>query len=362
MNAVPRAVLFVLFGAAAASAAPPPSQFQQGAAVFAMKCAKCHTVGRGDRVGPDLRGVADRHEREWILNFVMHPGGYLDTDPAAKELLQRFNGVRMEETHLTRTQAEGVFEYVKAAAAGPQVVDEDRAVEDQPLVGKLRMPDEHFAVSLPALAGLLLFLAAATGFWQAGLRAPALVLLLVAASMGYWAFGGRRYYHLLGNQQGYAPVQPLPFSHQRHAGAMGISCFYCHYGAERSDVAGVPAVSVCMNCHAALRKVGGSKEPSAAIAELASVWEARASSAPATIPWVRVHQLPDYVHFSHRAHIDDNIQCQECHGPVQEMERVRQAASLSMGWCINCHRQKSGEAPTHWRRAGGPLDCSACHW
>ena len=117
-----------------------------------------------------------------------------------------------------------------------------------------------------------------------------------------------------------------------------------------------------MNCHAAVRKASGAKDPSVEIARLVSVWETRQSSAPASIAGARVHQLPDYVHFSHRAHVNNNIQCQECHGPVQTMERVRQAASLSMGWCVQCHRLKPGAAPTHWQRAEGPLDCSACHW
>ncbi len=350
-----------LYLACSASAAAAPSRFQQGAAVFAMKCAKCHTIGRGDRVGPDLRGVSDRHEREWIINFIMHPGDYLDTDPAARELLRKYNGVRMEETHLTRAQVEDALEFVKAAASGPLSADEDHALEDQALSGKLRMPDEEFSISWSSLAALLLLLAAAA-LWQAGIHRSALVLAILGLVLGYWAFGGRRYYHRLENQQRYDPLQPIAFSHARHAGSLGISCLYCHYGAERSDVAGVPAVNVCMNCHGALRKLSGAKEPSPAIAQVVSVWETRASSAPATICWIRVHQLPDYVHFSHRAHVLDNIQCQECHGPAQTMERMRQAASLSMGWCINCHRQQGNAAPTHWKRAGGPLDCAACHW
>jgi hypothetical protein len=86
------------------------------------------------------------------------------------------------------------------------------------------------------------------------------------------------------------------------------------------------------------------------------------TEAARAVEWVRVHQLPDFVHFPHRVHVANNIQCQECHGPVETMPRMRQAASLSMGWCVSCHREAPGNAPTHWKRSGGPLDCAACHW
>ncbi len=323
-----------------------------------MKCAKCHTIGAGDRVGPDLRGAADRHEREWLVKFIMSPGVFLASDPAAQKLLEKYNGVRMEETHLARADVEGILEYLKAASAGGLSSQAPLAVEEEPMRLKVRMPEEGFSVFWPGLAFLFLLLAAAAALWQFRGHRPAIALLFVCAALAYWTFGGRRYYHLLGNQQGYEPVQPIAFSHARHAGSLGIACLYCHYAAERSDVAAVPAVNVCMNCHGAVRKAFSAKTPSPEIAKLLAVWEKHEAS----IPWVRVHQLPDYVHFTHRIHVNNNIQCQECHGPVETMERVRQASALSMGWCIACHRLKTGDAPSHWKRASGPLDCAACHW
>ncbi|MBI5202086.1 MAG: cytochrome c3 family protein, partial [Elusimicrobia bacterium] len=98
------------------------------------------------------------------------------------------------------------------------------------------------------------------------------------------------------------------------------------------------------------------------IAKLAKAWESRLTAQPEPVEWVRVHKLPDYVHFPHRVHVADGIACQECHGPVQTMERMRQAGPLSMGWCVNCHRLGPAQAPSHWKRSGGPLDCAACHW
>lgn len=328
-----------------------------------MKCAKCHTIGGGQRVGPDLRGVADRHEADWIVGFVMNPDGYLETDPAAKKLLADNNGVRMENTHLTREQAQGLLEFLKAASKSPLASPQaDSRRAEEPLYRKVRMPDEGLSVSAPGLALLFLLLAAVAVLWQSGQRRFAALGFAAALAAGYWAFGGRRYYHLLGNQQGYEPIQPMAFSHALHAGRLSISCLYCHSGAERSDVAGVPALNVCMNCHVAVRARSGSKEPSPEITRLVAAWQERGQPGASPLEWMRVHHLPDFVHFSHRVHVADNLQCQECHGPVQTMERLRQAASLSMGWCISCHRLAEGAAPAHWKRVGGPLDCVACHW
>ena len=357
--------VLALLALAAAGAHPAwagtTSELQRYGALFQLKCAKCHTIGRGDRVGPDLRGVATRHERDWLLGFIQHPDAYLDTDPAAKALKERYNGVRMEETHLSPAEVEGVLAYVEAAAAAPPS-SEGPSFPEEPLAGKVKMPDEGVSVSVPGIALTLLLLAAGAALWQAGGHAPALAFPALAVALGYWSLGGRHYLHLLGNEQGYEPEQPIAFSHAKHAGTLHISCLYCHGNAERSDVAGVPPVAVCMNCHVAVKKTAGAKDASPEIAKLLAAWDTRASTAPATVAWTRVHRLPDFVHFNHRVHVANDIQCQECHGPVQTMSRMRQAASLSMGWCVGCHRLQAGAAPAHWKRSGGPLDCAACHW
>jgi hypothetical protein len=344
-------------------AAPQPSEFQKHSALFLMKCSKCHTIGGGARVGPDLYGVANRRGTDWILSFIMNPDSYLDTDPTAKRLLVEHNGVRMENTHLTRAEAVGLLDFIKAASKAPvSARREDTPAPEDPLYKKLKMPEEGRGVSAPGLVLLLLIFAAAVLSWQFGFRGVAALLVVAALATAYWTFGGRRHYRLLGIQQGYEPAQPIAFSHAMHAGKLEISCFYCHSGAEHSDTAGVPALNVCMNCHSVVRARGGHREPSAEIARLVEAWESRQKASARSIEWIRVHHLPDYVHFSHRAHIANNIQCQECHGPVQSMDRIRQASSLSMGWCISCHRLTPQTAPTHWKRTRGPLDCAACHW
>ena len=126
---------------------------------------------------------------------------------------------------------------------------------------------------------------------------------------------------------GYAPAQPVPYSHALHAGEMGIDCRYCHTTVEIAAHAAVPPTQTCMNCHTNIR---------ATSAKLVAVRESNATGMP--VPWVRVHDLPDYVYFNHSAHVRRGVGCVECHDRVDKMEVVYQAQKLSMGWCLDCHR------------------------
>lgn len=373
-------------GHAAGTGAPakpvPTSAFAQQATLFAQKCAKCHTVGKGDRVGPDLKGITARRERPWLVGFVKAPSQYLESDPIAKELLEKYGGVRMDDLGLSTVQVEQLLAHIEelsastvvSAPAGGASVLRDRALG---VVG----PDEWLAVSWPMMAiGLAL---AATGFIGlirrrsvargalvlgpgAATRRPVpLVMVLAPIVAGllliYLGVGQRRHHRLIGSQQGYAPTQPIAYSHALHAGTLGISCLYCHHGATKGAVAGVPSVSVCMNCHNRVKTLAGSKEPSVEIAKLTAIWENRADPGSHPPDWIRVHRLPDFVSFDHRAHVKNGIACQECHGPVQTMQVMRQASDLSMGWCVNCHRRDGAQVPPHWKTGKGPLDCSVCH-
>ncbi len=127
---------------------------------------------------------------------------------------------------------------------------------------------------------------------------------------------------------GYAPVQPVPFSHAQHAGQLGLSCLYCHTGVEESSVAKIPATQVCMNCHQTIK----AESP-----KLALVRSSFATGNP--VPWVRVHKTPDYVFFNHAAHVKRGVGCVSCHGKINEMAVVVHDQPLSMGWCLDCHRQ-----------------------
>lgn len=143
----------------------------------------------------------------------------------------------------------------------------------------------------------------------------------------------------VGDNSGFAPDQPIPFSHRLHAGDNKIPCLYCHANAEKGRHATVPSMNVCMNCHA----VVATDRP--AIQQLKGAYDSGK-----VMEWVRVHDLPDYVYFNHRAHVAKGVECQTCHGAVENMERVEQMKTLKMGWCVECHRQK--EVST---------ECSTCH-
>lgn len=178
------------------------------------------------------------------------------------------------------------------------------------------------------------------------------------------------------------PEQPIPFNHRFHVTELQMECEYCHVGTESSQVAAMPAVSVCMGCH---RIIGNDLEP---IQRLRGYYD---SAEP--VPWVRIHKLPEFVQFPHRAHIRNNLECDECHGKVEEMDRVYQAESLKMGWCLDCHwaegedtddatdrllveaspppptpegRQPVGLYPRaldqQYAANRGPIDCVACHY
>ena len=156
---------------------------------------------------------------------------------------------------------------------------------------------------------------------------------------------------------GDAPDQPIFFMHSVHAGQNQIPCMYCHYTADRSVDAGIPSVRVCVGCHvpgssvtppaqASLafpgkdRPAQGDTLYNAEATKLVEYWKRQES-----IPWVRIHKLPEHVRFPHSMHVRSGLQCQTCHGPVQEMEKVYKFSSLQMGWCVDCHRGKTELSP-----------------
>lgn len=151
------------------------------------------------------------------------------------------------------------------------------------------------------------------------------------------------------NNQGYQPTQPIAFSHKAHAGDLQIPCQYCHYASRRSRFAGIPPGSVCMNCH---KSVSQDKP------ETQKLLAAMKSEKP--IHWVRIHRLPDHTYFNHSAHMHAGLACQTCHGPVETMDRVKQFETLTMGWCLDCHRE--GGAPAIPKSNNTHLtECATCH-
>ncbi len=191
--------------------------------------------------------------------------------------------------------------------------------------------------------------------------------------------------NLPGNNQGYAPVQPIEFSHRLHSGDLEIDCQYCHSDVDKSRYAGIPSASTCMNCHkfvTALRdkqilENDRAKEqniqPEMIVSdELQKLYTSvgfdikimKYDSLAVKIPirWLQVHKLPDFVYFEHRAHITAEVNCTQCHGNVANMERIEQIEDLSMGWCINCHRDVKNGKIKELEGKKPSIDCGVCHY
>ncbi len=181
----------------------------------------------------------------------------------------------------------------------------------------------------------------------------------------------------LGRSQDYAPDQPIKFSHKVHADQNEIDCQYCHTSAEYGKSAGIPSVAVCMNCHILVGE--GTQSGKYEIDKVKAAWTGKES-----IHWIRVHNLPDHVYFNHAQHVGvGQVECSECHGPIETMDVVKQVEDLSMGWCIECHRTrevnfagnnyyqnykqlhddlKSGKIKNITVNDIGGTDCSKCHY
>lgn len=187
--------------------------------------------------------------------------------------------------------------------------------------------------------------------------------LLLLVLIGVGIAGGLGAYQMsrIGINQGYSPEQPIAFPHKVHAGDNKIPCLYCHSAARTSRHAGIPSASVCMNCHGMLEKQ---------TVEIEKLKEAVQQQRP--IRWVKIHNLPDFVYFNHSQHVLSGVACQQCHGPVEKMDRVAQYSPLTMGWCLQCHRQhakipsndfqRAAVTLVHQQKAAAGLDCASCHY
>lgn len=158
------------------------------------------------------------------------------------------------------------------------------------------------------------------------------------------------------SSRGFSPEQPIRFPHPVHVQTLQMNCLYCHYSAATSPDPGIPAVNTCMGCHTIIGPDRPAVEGRAAFRseEIAKLQQYASQNLP--IPWVRIHKLPEYVRFPHMRHVGAGVTCQTCHGEVQDMQQVHQAATLDMGWCLSCH---VGQSNPPFRAR---YDCSVCHY
>ncbi len=381
-----------------------------GEDLFNGNCKSCHRV-KQKLVGPALAGVYDRAPSiDWIKNWVRNSAKVVASgDKYAVTLYAEYNKSAMTAfTSYSDAQIMSILAYVKAEADKPDAPAPGTQVASggpaQPAV-----PTGYMDAILAGMIIILILMVVILGLITSALkkylndkqlseddkevvnnpytlssfmRSPGfifLVLFLVAAITFKTVIDGL---YSIGVQQGYQPKQPIAFSHKLHAGAYEINCVYCHTGATKGKQANIPSPNICMNCHSQI------KQESPEIQKIYSAIGYDAQTASYTgkqkpIEWVRIHNLPDLAYFNHSQHYNvAGIKCQTCHGPIEEMEVVKQYSLLTMGWCIDCHRKTDvnteGNAyydklvELHNASKGkgtkmkvediGGLECSKCHY
>lgn len=359
----------------AASASSELGDPAAGKSLFNSLCAACHKP-YDKLIGPALNGVTSRHSKEWIHSWVHNNQELIaNGDAEAVAIYEEFNKTAMPVfPQLSTADIDNILAYVeqpkpepKAAQAGAGAAAQGQAsgggVSVNVILGILLFVLVMLLVVLFLVNKTLRKFATASGVelpekpkrkpvWKAFVENQFLLVVtavVVLLGVAYFAYG---FLMQVGVDQGYQPIQPIHYSHRIHAGDNKIECKYCHSSARTSKTSGIPSLNVCMNCHKAISEVApetATEEHSKEFydKEIAKLYDAVGWD-PATrtysgekkpVKWVRIHNLPDFVYFNHSQHVSvAGVQCQHCHGAIQEMEVVYQEAPLTMGWCINCHR------------------------
>ncbi len=341
-----------------------------GKTLFQQKCASCHNPHK-KLTGPALAGVEDRWPDKKLLHqWIRNSASVLATgDKYANDLFNEYSKLTMTPfPELKDEDIDNILAYINsvpppgAAKPGAEGAAAGEAKEDSGsnslLFGVITLILAIVAVILMQINSNLNKLAAEKEGHERLEPVPfyknkayiALGILILFVVGGYFTIQGAIG---LGRQQNYMPEQPIFYSHKVHAGINQINCLYCHSSAEKSKHAMIPSENVCMNCHKAIteytgpdlftaegKKVNGTAEIQKLFDHVG--WDPKAgryTKPGQPIEWTKIHSLPDHVYFNHSQHVAaGKVQCQTCHGDIQQMDEVKQFADLSMGWCVNCHR------------------------
>ncbi len=383
---------FVLGGVAFAQDADVAA----GEKLFKGNCAQCHAADNTQIVGPGLAGIESRRDFAWLKKWINNPAAVIASgDKYAVDLYNKFNKTQMTAfPSYGDAEIRDILAYVKAANEAPvATATGGGGATAQPAAdaGGGKFFNVVLVVLLVIMGLVLIALLAilrllsrlsdgvdGEGGQGTDLKATfkSLIDNKTVRSAVIWLFiilGTKATFdglYGIGVHQGYAPKQPIPFSHKLHAGEMEINCAYCHTGVYRGKQAGIPSASICMNCHNTIKR----ESP-----EIQKIYTAIEKDQP--IEWVRVHNLPDLAYFNHSQHTNvGGLDCANCHGDIPKMEVVEQRSTLTMGWCIDCHRKtdvnakgnayydKLMEVHNNTSKEAmkvediGGLECARCHY
>tara|TARA_B100000886_G_scaffold146031_1_gene99287 strand:+ start:679 stop:2013 length:1335 start_codon:yes stop_codon:yes gene_type:complete len=395
---------------------------QAGKKLFNANCAACHKLNKR-AVGPALKGVSEKYDREWLYSWIKNSTAMVKSgDPQAVAVYEEYNGSVMTSfPQLSNSDIDNILAYTdyvppapvaQVAASGnvgAKTVSSPSIVSNTIILIALALVFTILVIMLFLVQKTLMRIAKLSGIeikpepkpkrtpiWMAFVQNQFLVLIsvvLLLFSSAYFVYG---YFMQIGVDQGYMPIQPIHYSHKIHAGANQIECKYCHSSARVSKHSGIPSLNVCMNCHQNIAEYNGEEDLENGYTkdfytkEIKKLYTAvgwdeenqRYTGESQPVKWVRIHNLPDFVYFNHAQHVEvGEIACQKCHGPVEEMEIMYQHSSLTMGWCINCHREtnikvesneyyakihealskKYGVEKLTVAQMGG-LECGKCHY
>lgn len=378
----------------------------EGATLYKNNCQVCHEVHE-QKVGPALADVHNRKPIEWIKSFILNSQKVIQSgDEYAVNLYNEYNQTLMTSFDFSDDELNSVIEYIKSETIKGPPVQEVVAAEgaDGQVAQESAFSPKTITIFLVILLIILVLIlvvlfalvSVLTQYlrqkvklsdqdeevvfqrFELGqyVRSPAFIWIITFVFTAIAAKTVIDGLYNVGVHQGYTPTQPIAFSHKVHAGDFKIDCNYCHTGVRTSKSANIPSVNICLNCHSSIVKITDATELST---EIQKIYDAKTNNTP--IEWIRVHNLPDLAYFNHAQHYEvGGLECQTCHGPIEEMEVVRQHSNLTMGWCIDCHRtqalktkdnayyddlvelhNETSKKPMIVEDIGG-LECAKCHY
>ena len=376
---------------------------ESGEKLFKQNCTACHTITSARLVGPGLEGVTDKYEKEWLIKWIRNSQALIASgDERAIAIFEEYQKVAMTSFDFSDQEFSDLLAYL----ANPPIQEEKDIVSSTDLSDQGMSTSTKLMIIALVLVTLVFMLVSLKNNLKSALgQQPetipetligqyslfiskninvVLLCAVIAIVMLKFTYDGLMG---VGVTTNYQPSQPIEFSHKVHAGQNGIDCNYCHSSARKSKHSGIPSANVCMNCHTYINEgsITGSTE-------IQKIYDAVGFDSKTRtyiegyeqkpIEWVRIHNLPDHAYFNHSQHVvAGGIECQECHGPVEEMDVLYQYAPLTMDWCIECHRETEVQMEgnnyyTHLHeqlkekykgqkitvdKMGG-LECAKCHY